>query len=311
MTRSRAQPTTRCRSSQSEGEETSEPKSPAEPSSSSGASSDDVVSEQASTEKPLILPAMGADSDWRAFRAKLVASNRTPDVPGEGDSMLLPASTSSSSWAHSIPLPEKGAVLMAHPLQFTDSQSYFYQAVILLLDHSENGSHGIILNRPTKFKMGDVLQPGMLEEFAKCQLNLGGDVGSGSETTVLHPYDLTGSQQVMDGLFQGGISACSVAVQSGEADPEKFRWFTRYAGWGPGQLAQECRRGVWFVAATASSVVLAEPTGGDGTDLWHTILGLMGGDYAQLSSALLESASIKSQITNITTQTSEGDDAPQ
>lgn len=56
------------------------------------------------------------------FRAKLVASNRTPDVPGEGDSMLLPASTSSSSWAHSIPLPEKGAVLMAHPLQFTDSQ---------------------------------------------------------------------------------------------------------------------------------------------------------------------------------------------
>lgn len=41
--------------------------------------------------------------------------------------------------------------------------------------------------------------------------------------------------------------------------------------------AQECRRGVWFVAATASSVVLAEPTGGDGTDLWHTTLGLMGG----------------------------------
>lgn len=55
-------------------------------------------------------------------RAKLVASNRIPDVPVEGDSIVLPASTSSSSWAHSIPLPEKGAVLMAHPLQFTDSQ---------------------------------------------------------------------------------------------------------------------------------------------------------------------------------------------
>jgi putative transcriptional regulator len=31
-------------------------------------------------------------------------------------------------WAHPIPQPERGCVLIAHPLMFTTSQQYFSQA---------------------------------------------------------------------------------------------------------------------------------------------------------------------------------------
>ncbi len=75
-------------------------------------------------------------------------------------------------WAHSLPRPERGAVLLAHPLMFEQSQQYFHQAVILLLDHDSTGSYGVILNRPSDYKMGQlILAEGrvLLEPFEDCR----------------------------------------------------------------------------------------------------------------------------------------------
>ena len=55
-------------------------------------------------------------------------------------------------WAHPTPEPAKGALLLASPLLFIDSQEYFYQSVILLLSHDKSGRCGIILNRPSQVR---------------------------------------------------------------------------------------------------------------------------------------------------------------
>lgn len=51
------------------------------------------------------------------------------------------------------------------------------------------------------------------------------------------------------------------------------RWFTRYAGWGPGQLARECASGVWFTAAASAPLLLQQDPGVARTDsgraMWH------------------------------------------
>ena len=60
------------------------------------------------------------------------------------------------------------------------------------------------------------------------------------------------------------------------------RWFNRYAGWGGGQLEAECAAGVWFTAAASSDVILNHQNL-SGREMWHSILELMGGDYASLS----------------------------
>jgi hypothetical protein len=63
------------------------------------------------------------------------------------------ASFNQLEWAHELSRPEAGCLLLAHPYMFRERQRYFYQAVILLLDHGPEGSYGIILNRPTQYKV--------------------------------------------------------------------------------------------------------------------------------------------------------------
>ncbi len=85
----------------------------------------------------------------------------------------------------------------------------------------------------------------------------------------------------------GGFNAALGAVQSGRAAPRDFKWFSRYAGWSPGQLQQECEAGVWFPAAASANVVLGKgPSTMSGVWMWHQILELMGGEYAKLSDAV-------------------------
>lgn len=222
---------------------------------------------------PDSLPTTGVDSDWRTFRAKLVAQER---------------GTEQEQWAHPIPKPEKGALLLAHPMMFSDSQTYFYQAVILLLDHDENGSFGVILNRPSQYTLGELALTKNLSEFDSCRLFAGGDVGDGTLQMVHTKEALEGAVEVVKGVHMGGIEAARQAVASGEAQPEEFRWFARYSGWGPGQLEDECRAGVWFTAAGSPDLVVHLPQESSGRDLWHHVLRLMGGDHALLSDKIKE-----------------------
>lgn len=245
-------------------------------------------------EAPDSMPFAGMGADWREFRARLVAQERT--TPGEEEAPDEPSSSApavkpkggSGLWAHPIPGPEQGCLLVAHPLMFAANQTYFSQSVIFVFAHGESGTVGLILNKPTQFTLGGVQGAEVLcPEFEGEPLNLGGDVGRDT-LHVLHPFrDLEGAQGVLNGVCVGGFKGAKEAVRSGEAAPGDFRWFTRYAGWAPGQLESECEQGVWFTAAAGRDVVL-RPCEGDGRDMWHGVLELMGGDYADLSESVRE-----------------------
>ncbi|GLC38654.1 hypothetical protein PLESTM_000758300 [Pleodorina starrii] len=232
---------------------------------------------------PDTLPYLGSGSDWREFRAKLVAQSKGASGAGGGSS---DADVASGKWAHAIPKPERGALLLAHPLLFQQSQTYFHRAAILLLDHGETGSYGLILNRPSKFLIGDVPLSRPQTQFAANRLYIGGDVGQG-EVQILHPYgQLSGAVEVVKGVYVGAMEAARDAVDAGFAQAEDFRWFTAYAGWGPGQLAMECKRGVWFTAAASPGLLLQEVLPGEGPQYWHRVMNMLGGDYAELSAAV-------------------------
>jgi putative transcriptional regulator len=72
--------------------------------------------------------------DWRAFRAQLVAATATTDeANSSADSSATPAPPRPTSadgdalWAHRIAEPERGCLLVAHPLMFSNAQTYFSQ----------------------------------------------------------------------------------------------------------------------------------------------------------------------------------------
>ena len=46
--------------------------------------------------------------------------------------------------------------MLASDDEFKLGQQYFHQSVILILEHHDKGSMGVILNRPTQYNMGYV-----------------------------------------------------------------------------------------------------------------------------------------------------------
>jgi len=78
-----------------------------------------------------------------------------------------------SRWAHPLVRPELGCLVIAKEGMFTQQQQYFYKAVALVIQHGDDGTVALILNRPTTLTMGDVctgnLQrvPGMEDNVRK------------------------------------------------------------------------------------------------------------------------------------------------
>ena len=114
-----------------------------------------------------VAPAL--EGDWRDFRAMLVSQEAGPETstsrdedstklaPSENMELLQrqnPKLASEKAWAHVIGAPERGCLLLASDDEFKQGQQYFHQSVILLLEHHDKGSMGVILNRPTQYNMG-------------------------------------------------------------------------------------------------------------------------------------------------------------
>ena len=75
----------------------------------------------------LMMPLSEPTTDWREFRARLVAVSRQ----AEEASTSRRSAEGAREWAHPVARPEKGCLLLAHPKMFSDSQTYFNQASLL------------------------------------------------------------------------------------------------------------------------------------------------------------------------------------
>lgn len=257
---------------------------------------------------PDTVPVVSQQDDWREFRAKLVRSSQKNMIfMGEEytgatfDESLSDneAQCSEDHWAHVLAHPEKGCLLLANPLMFTTGQTYFNKAVILLFSHGTDGSAGIMLNKPTQHVMKEFKDASTLPDaYDDCTLYLGGDVGP-EVLNILHQVDgVDDSDQIVPGVYLGGVHGVANALESGKANASDVKLMTRYAGWRPGQLEEEVKAGVWIVTAASRDVIMGRyatnacPTGesviAHGDDAWHSVLQLMGGEYAELSDAVSE-----------------------
>ena len=242
------------------------------------------------------------DDDWRAFRAKLVKSQGAflnPSSSSESDDDAdMAASADPTSWAHVLAAPEQGCLLLANPLMFTTSQTYFNKAIILLFSHGADGSAGVILNKQTQHVMAEFKDSSTLPDaYDACPLYLGGDVGP-EVLHIVHTVEgLDNTTSVVPGVYMGGVDGVGRALEEGRAGITDVKLLTRYAGWGPGQLEEEVRRGVWIVAAASRDVIMGRRGAVDdmraaeiveGDNAWHSVLQAMGAEFAGLSDAVQE-----------------------
>ncbi len=168
----------------------------------------------------------------------------------------------------------KGSLLIATPTLLDPN---FKRAVVLLLEHTDEGAVGVVLNRPTETPTGRAV-PDLADVVPDNDpVFIGGPVSPGSVIALGDYHDPAGLPDAVCG---------SVAAVEFGTTPEdlaeqvsRVRAFAGYAGWGPGQLEDEIEEEAWFAAeATPDDVFSLDPL-----HLWPTVLERMGSQYALLA----------------------------
>src|SRR5690606_23731861 len=118
-----------------------------------------------------------------------------------------------------------------------------------MLEHSEAGALGLVVNRPGKVALSDVARLQNFEvrpEMEKKRAFFGGPVQL-ERGFVLHDReDIEESVELFDGLR---VSSSVETLQAMLAGPlDRFRLMLGYSGWQPGQLERELQEGSWLIA---------------------------------------------------------------
>ncbi|KAG8469925.1 hypothetical protein KFE25_006380 [Diacronema lutheri] len=158
----------------------------------------------------------------------------------------------SSSLSRSL---RAGTVLVSQPDQY---DHFFHEAVVLVCEHSEHGSRGVLLNRETPFTMGEMASGmGCFDEHS---VHRGGNGGADTVLMLHARADVAGSKPIgSSGLYLGGLRHAQQLVADGLAEPSEFKFFFNSEVWAPGALEQQLRT-LWWVTNDfgASEVVAAK-----------------------------------------------------
>jgi putative transcriptional regulator len=145
--------------------------------------------------------------------------------------------------------------------------SFFQRTVILVCQHDAEGAFGLVLNRATGSKVGDMVLADIPEALKDCPLFLGGPVQS-SALSYLHTDSFIPDANVLPNLNLGHSLDALTELGESFSPTRKLKLFAGYAGWSPGQLEDEIERDAWLIHPASLDLVF-EP---DFSQLWQSIL---------------------------------------
>jgi len=181
---------------------------------------------------------------------------------------------------------------------------FFFKSLVLLIHHTEEGSVGLIVNRPTGIQVREILA-GMEMSWGGADdvvTWFGGPVQPQIGTVLFDPDAVASGTENGPGAANGNGSghggaagleagtpvARGLALTQHVADLsflaagplDRFRLFLGYAGWGAGQLMEEILRNDWLTAPVTADLVFAD----EGEAAWTGALASVGVDPASLPS---------------------------
>ncbi len=169
--------------------------------------------------------------------------------------------------------PARGKILISEPFLW---DYFFKRSVVLLAEHNDDGTFGVIINKPIKARFNEVVKD--FPEF-NARVFLGGPVQSDS-LFFIHTLGETvdNSMEIIPGIYWGGdIERVRELISLGRLRPEQIRFFIGYSGWAPKQLDEELDRNSWVVSQlTANDILKTTPS-----TLWSRSLRKLGAEYAR------------------------------
>lgn len=206
--------------------------------------------------------------------------------------------------------PLTGRLLVATPAL---GESTFQRSVVLVLEHDEGGTLGVVINRPTAIAVAEVLplwQPLASEPGVVFQ---GGPVAPDSALGLALVPDAGDDEPLGWRRVTGRLALVDLDVPPAvvAAELSRLRIFAGYSGWAAGQLGEELAAGAWYVLDADLDEADLDGADLDGADLdadldgadagvggdvfstrparlWRDVLRRQGGELALVSTYLTD-----------------------
>lgn len=169
---------------------------------------------------------------------------------------------------------QSNILLIADPFL---KDAHFQRAVIMLCNHSKEGSVGFILNRKFHMELSD-LMTGI--EGVNMPVFVGGPVSMDS-IHFIHQYpDLIPDAEIISEhiAWGGDFEKVKMLLNTKQLDPARIRFFLGYSGWSEGQLEQEMKEKTWLLGEASEKIVFHTPT----DHLWRESVKSLGESYREI-----------------------------
>jgi len=173
-------------------------------------------------------------------------------------------------------LPHTGSLLVSEPFMLDPN---FKRSVVLLAEHSEEGTVGYVLNQKSDFVLSDV--------FPECPdgnfpIYVGGPVGVDSLHFIHRCYDrMNSGVEIGKGIYWGGnFETLKLLINAGQISENEILFFMGYSGWGDGQLEAELKQNSWLVT---DKYVPDSLFSNESENLWRDIVIALGPKYSHIA----------------------------
>lgn len=171
-------------------------------------------------------------------------------------------------------MPEKSQFLKGQLLLDSGSLrgSFFERTVLLICQHDTEGAFGLVLNRETGSKAGEMIVADLPDTLKEAPLFVGGPVQP-TALSFLHSDSFIPDATVLPNLSLGHSLDALLDIGESFSPTKKLRLFAGYAGWSAGQLEGEMKRKAWLAFPASLELIFDTPP----NELWRVVLRKKGG----------------------------------
>lgn len=168
-------------------------------------------------------------------------------------------------------VPARGKILISEPFL---RDSTFGRSVILLIDHTKEGSMGLIINKQLPLYLNDIIRE--LKYENTIPLYKGGPVATDTLFFIHTLPDISGALTINKGLYlNGDFDEIKKYILQGNKVNNRIRFFLGYSGWESDQLDFEIRENTWLISKEDNAYLMKEET----KNMWKNSLEKLGSKY--------------------------------
>jgi putative transcriptional regulator len=162
--------------------------------------------------------------------------------------------------------PDRGMFLVAR--RSLDGP-HFGQSVVYLIEHGEDGTLGLIVNRSSDISLSKAVPDIEDKQATEHALHYGGPVGLPRILMLVRSELATEKMEhVANGVYISSDRRVLDEVLAAKKPGSEVRFYIGYSGWAAGQLDFEIEHGSWHVVAADTDAIFSGKT----ASLWDRLI---------------------------------------